>query len=208
MKRKYLYIIVLVFTIVSCGALCRAFYDNDQTMVIGSLPEPGSAVSSFFDEMAEKDYSSALDYIENYDSLGFETLSSDPLIELYKQKIVESYDISLEGEGAVDGLCAVQKVKITFLDSRKLLNELSETAPEKALDYMYDGNVIENDEQAKSLVYDALEACLENPELYCTTETIDISLRYNTNGWQIIVDDQLVNVLSGYIQSLATEGIK
>ena len=208
MKRKYLYIIILIFLLATCGALCRAFYDNDKTLMIGSLPEPESAVSAFFDEMTENNYDAALGYIENYDSLGFETPSSDPLIELYKQKIAESYDINFDGDSVSDGLSAVQRVNITFLDGRKILDELSKTAPEKALDYMYDGNVIENDEQAKAIVHNALEECLASPELYYSTETVDINLRYNSNGWQIIVDDSLLNVLFGYIQTLSTEGTK
>lgn len=208
MKRKYLFIIVLIFILASCGALCRSLYDTDKTLIIGKLPEPGEAITSFFDDLSEKKFDSAVKYIENYDSLGFETPSSDSLIELYKQKIVESYTINFSGEIQTDGLYASQMVDITFLDSRKILDEVSKTAPENALDYMYEGNVIETDEQAKSFVYDAISVCLENPELYYSTETAEIKLKYNNGGWQIIADDSLLNILFGYIQSISTEGNK
>lgn len=207
MKRSIIKITILLIIMAVCGILCCTLYNTDKTLIIGSLPEPDTAVTAFFDEMSAKNYDTALEYVDNYDSLGFETPSSDSTIELYKQKLVESYSVELSCSGKSDGLYAYRTADITFLDSRKLIEDVSAKVSENALDYMYDGKVIESDEQAKAIFYDALASCLDSPERYYTTESAELKLVYR-GSWQIIVDDTLFNILFGYIDSLTTEGTK
>lgn len=207
MKRNIIKIVILILIMASCGAFCRALYNIDKTLIIGSVPDSDTAITAFFEEMSAKNYELAAEYIENYDSLGFETPSADSSIELYKQKLAESYSVQLVGNSKSDGLYAYRTVDITFLDSRKLIEDVSAKVSENALEYMYDGNVIESDEQAKAIFYDALEECLESPEIYYTTEAAELKLVYRSRGWQITVDDSLLNILFGYIDSLTTEGI-
>ena len=209
MKKKSMYIfIALAVMLLSVNLTALAMIaGNNSPVVIGRVPDASETVTAFFDAMKAGDYEAAMEYTDDYESLGFEKEGSE-LIELYKQTLIESYNITLTDSAQQESrLEAVQGVDFTFLDCRLLTGAVSEKTAAAAMEYMNDGNVIENDEQAMEFVYDAFRECLAAPEQFYTTEHFEIGLTYDGESWRMDISDSLADAMFGYINSLSAEGI-
>ncbi len=209
MKKKYIIIVCAVMLAGVIAALLGILAGAGAPAVIGSQPDPKETVADFFDNLKTGEFQSAMENIANYDSLGFEKEGSE-LIELYKQTLLESYDVKITepaGEVPENRLESLQGIEFTHIDCRLLVDAVSQKTSDAALEYMNDGYVIENDEQAMEFVYDALRECLGEPEQYLVTEHFDISLVFDGESWKMIISDELAAALFGYIESLSTEGV-
>lgn len=160
----------------------------------------------FFSDIKDGRYGDAMEYVSNYESLGFEKESTE-LVELYKSSLADSYSVTVidPDSGEQDGLTGEQIIEVTFLDGRRLLSAINEKTAVTVNDFLYYGNKLESDEQALSFVYDALNECLMTPNDYLSTERICVATVFENGQWKIVIDDAFLNVLYGYISS-ASEG--
>ena len=179
---------------------------SSDTVVIGKLPDPAATAAEFFEALAEGDYTRAMTYVDNYDSLGFETESTE-LVETFKKALTESYTAEPVEEGsAVHGLDAVQMLRVTYLDSRALFADAGERASGAAMAYKQITGSIDSDEQAMAFVSDALTECLAQPESYYKTEDIFVWLIFDGSEWKIVIDDELMRIIYGNFGSAISEG--
>lgn len=210
MKKLYVFLAAAVFVIgVGISELCL-LTASDDAVVIGALPDAGETVATFFDELKSGEYQAAMERVNNYDSLGFEKEGTE-LIELYKQTLLECLEVSLsqpESTEPESRLVKVQGIEMTFLDCRKLMPAVSDSVTDAVMEYMNDGYVIENDEQAMTFVYSALSEDLVSSKQYCTTEHFDLYLYYDGESWRIEISDELARALFGYIDDFLVEEVR
>ena len=184
--------------------LCFAASKGD-ALVLGLNREAQKDLfPDFFAELRAGDYDAAMEYVSNYESLGFEKDSTE-LVELYKTNLLKSYSVSVvdHDAGEHSGLSGSQVIDLTFLDSRRLLAAINEKTAVAVKDYLFYGNKLESDEQALSFVYTALSECLQTPEAYHNTERLTVQTCYEDGEWKIVIDDVLMNALQGYINDAA-----
>lgn len=157
-------------------------------------------VPEFFSALQEEDYDRAMDFVANYETLGFEKNAGE-LVEFYRDKLVDSYSVRVIDHDCADtsGLTGQQLVELTVLDSRLLLAAINEKTAVTVTDFMYHGGQLESADQALSFVYDALYECLETPEDYYSVQQLTIGTEYDGKEWKIVIDDALLNAMSGYI---------
>ena len=205
MKKLYLILAAVVMAAAIIISVVCVSMAGGESAVVGRIPDSGEAVILFLHEMKVGEYEKAMQRVDNYDSLGFEKEGSE-LIELYKATLRECYDFRLmeqpEQAQQLGRLEDIQRIELTFLDGRLLMSAVSELTAEKAYEYMNDGFLIENDEQAMSFVYEALRECLATPEEYCSTEYFDIAMEYDGERWTLTLGESLVDAMFGYIDSL------
>lgn len=207
-KKSVLYALGIAVAAALCLLICVRCSEGNSLVLGVDHSAQSELVPSFFAQLKAGDHEAAMEYVNNYESLGFERQSTE-LVELYKQKLVGSYSVkvlSLAPE-TENSLTSSQEIELTFLDSRTLLSAINEKTAVTVNDYLFGGYVIENDEQALEFVYDALYECLETPELYYTTERMTVQTIFDGEKWQIYMDDTLLDAMYGYVGSVSAEEI-
>lgn len=180
---------------------------SGSTLILGIDPaQQKNIVPEFIELIKSGDNDAAMEYVSNYDSFGFERTSTE-LVELYKQKLTDSYSVRVISVGSeIDStLTSSQVIELTFLDSRLLLPAINEKTAESVNAYLYGGDLIENDDQALEFVYAALYECLDSPELYYTTERLTVQTVFDGEKWQIVADTSFINAMYGYAGSISAD---
>ena len=168
--------------------------------------EPGETVEAFFDEIRVGRYEDAYARLGNYSDLGLTGTPEDAVsAELY-DALRASYACRLLGEAETKGLSAVQKVEFTALDVSALqtqiregvLAHLAEIVDSRPYDEVYDAQDQYRTEVTEEAYRLAVSDLLAHSADFARTETLSVSLSYDTSGWHILADKALLNALSGY----------
>ncbi len=205
MKKNFIFALAALAAALLLAAVVFFSAAMLDTLVIGKRPNPADTVSDFFDYLGAEDYRQAMELVENYDTLCFETKGSE-VVEQFKDNLIKSYHLEVVGEAKISGLDAVQTINLTFLDSRLLFADASVKASETAMEFKNNGGVIDSDEQAMKFFNESLTECMTDSEAFYSTESIDVELYYNGKEWEIVMTDELLNAVCGNFGAGSAEG--
>ena len=138
--------------------------------------------------------------------LGMSTEPEDPAAAELFHALHESYAYRLSSPSEADGLTATQRVEFTALDIDALQSDLREEVLVKlaglvearSYDEVYDAQDQYRPEITEEAYRAAVSSLLEHREDYLRTQTLTISLRYDSDGWHILPDAALFRALNGY----------
>ena len=167
---------------------------------------PEDTVTGFFDRILAGDYREACERLDHYTDLGMSTEPEDPAAAELFHALHESYAYRLSSPSEADGLTATQRVEFTALDIDALQSDLREEVLVKlaglvearSYDEVYDAQDQYRPEITEEAYRAAVSSLLEHREDYLHTQTLTISLRYDSDGWHILPDAALFRALNGY----------
>ena len=175
------------------------------TLVTQADGDPQETVDSFFSALILGNYSRAYDCLDNYVSLGLETIpSSETGGEVYAA-LRQSYAYKLYGDCQTDGITARQQVLFEHLDLTALQRDLkaaADAALQRMSDTMKRSELYKEDgelrpEIAQQAYATAVDELLSRAEDYVTTTGLTLQLSYTDGVWRIRADTALLNALSG-----------
>lgn len=179
------------------GKPARSLTDTDM---------PQDTVTSFFEALRDSDYSAADEMIYNYELTNTDVQLEDAVAQQLFQALGRSISFEFSGECTVDGLNAVQPVRVTYLDINSAaseLNTITKAQVSKRLEEaddpseFYDGSGEYLEEFVMQVFEEAVVIMLEQADAYYVTKEITIGLVYEDSDWFIELNDELLACMFG-----------
>lgn len=183
-------------------ALCMLFLPacNAPSFTVwsGSGPQPEDCIIDFFDCLKNEQYEDANSLLLNVSTLGFDHTFSDELYSQMFDYLTDSRSYSIKGEPSVIGHDATAIIDLTVLDFRKVETTLSETVTAEVSEIEFSGTEVD-DSMLDGIILSSLKELMQAPEMYYTTQTLELELSFRDGSWKIICSDDLYSALVGYI---------
>lgn len=178
---------------------------NADPVLLSPPDEAENRVLEFMDAVCVADYEKASSLISGNPSLGLDRDAADEVGALLWDAYTASLSYSVVGNcyATDDGLA--QKVTLTGLDITSVtsvLKERSQALLEKRVaetedaDDVYDENNEYREDFVMKVLYDATAQALKNDAKEMTVE-FTVNLVYQNDEWMIVVDNQLLDAISG-----------
>lgn len=205
-------VISAVFAAVAVCAAAAGIYLsfsslNADPVLLSPPDEAQTRVLEFMDAVCASDYDRASQYLSGNPSLGLDREANDEVGQLLWDAYTSSLSYSVVGEchATDDGLA--QKVSVTGLDITSVtsvLKDRSQTLLEQRVaeaedaDDVYDENNDYREDFVMQVLYDAASQALKKDAQEKTVE-FTVNLVYQNNEWLVVVDNELLNAISGGI---------
>ncbi len=181
---------------------------SDAMPILLSPPDSATAqLTGMLDAVCQGDYAQAGTYLLGTPDLGVEDAFADPLGALLWAELQQSLSYTLTGEcyTTADGLA--QDIALSYLDldsvtqnlkirSQALLEERVAAAEDTA--QIYDENNEYREDFVMNILYDAAQAALAE-DARTATVALTVNLKYQGDRWLVVVDDPLLDAISGGI---------
>lgn len=192
-----------------CAAVVGVFLSfsslNADPVLLSPPDEAENRVLEFMDAVCVADYEKASSLISGNPDLGLDRDAADEVGALLWDAYTASLSYSVVGNcyATDDGLA--QKVTLTGLDITSVtsvLKERSQALLEKRVaetedaDDVYDENNEYREDFVMKVLYDATAQALKNDAKEMTVE-FTVNLVYQNDEWMIVVDNQLLDAISG-----------
>lgn len=183
--------------LLSAGMLIAA--SGCQPVSLLPLPEPEPAARAFFEAYFSGDGAALSELTCSYDAVSLDWKGDGEYYDMMNSLLEESYGYTIDGAAEVSGMSAQLPVSVTVFDFRKLEESLTQTTTDIALNSRKaGGTAYENEDEVMDLLCDALSQITAQPEEYYTTVSVDMELNYIDGQWLVVMDDELLRLLSGY----------
>ncbi len=167
--------------------------------------DPQKTVTLFFDSLKQGDYAAAYSCLSDYDTLGLELEPETPEARQVYDVLRRSYSYTLQGDCAVNGRTAAQKLRFRALNIRKTEDAiasrvnaiLEEKVAELPASEVYDeaGGYLPS--LTDAVYEEAMREALENMDSLSANTELEIRLQYEQGEWRIVTDRALLNALVG-----------
>ena len=166
---------------------------------------PADTVTQFFESIRFGNYPLAYSCLSDYSTLGLEQEPETPEAKAVYDALKKSYTYSLDGDCAVNGTEATQRVRLRALNIRRteaavasrVDGVLQEMLAEKTNAEIYDETGAYRSSLTDAVYTEALNRALAEPDSLCETVNLEIRLQYIDGTWKIITDRALMNALVG-----------
>ena len=166
---------------------------------------PQETVVRFFDCLKSGDYTGMYACLADYETLGLENTPESAEARMIYNALKQSYGCTLKGACSIDGLSAVQGVRLRALNLRRTEQAVAGTVDdylEAMVDALPLNEVYDNSGGYLTGLTDrvyaaALEQALRNPDPLTAETELEIHLRYVDGDWRIETDRALQNALVG-----------
>ncbi len=201
---------VCILTGCSAGVFSRAEIENPKKTIVEFID---AMQSDNFDDAAAQ---TAMGYIANYSTMGFEkytqTLDDDLEKQLFdilrKSYKAEFYDSSLDpvngdhqsSDLSISGKNATVKLKFVSVDYTLMSAALAEAVTEVASERMYNGETYETEADAMNLAKEIFETIFTSDtdmSQFCIERELTLEMEYIDSKWKIVVSDEFYNALLG-----------
>ena len=189
-------------------AVYLSFSSLDAEPVLLSPPdEAETRVLEFMDAVCNADYEQVSQYLSGNPSLGLDREAADEVGGLLWDAYTSSLSYSVVGEcyATDDGLA--QKVSLTGLDITSVTSVLKErsqalleqrVAEAEDADEVYDENNDYREDFVMDVLYDAASQALKEEGKQMTVD-FTVNLVYQNDQWMVVVDNELLDAISGGI---------
>ena len=169
--------------------------------------DPAESAARFLGAVCAGDYESAYHELRDYSDLGLGEAPASPAGRKIYTALHESFSYALDGECRVDKLEAVQPVRFTYLDLKRMEEAVAQQTQEEArrivqvrsTHEVYDENNRYRPEIANEAYLNALDTVLQNAPDYYTEAAFELSLAYADGRWQVLTNAALLRALAGGI---------
>ena len=166
---------------------------------------PADTVTQFFESIRYGNYPLAYSCLSDYSTLGLEQEPETPEAKAVYDALKKSYTWSLDGDCAVNGTEATQKLRLRALNIRRTEAAvasrvdpvLQEMLAEKPNSEIYDETGGYRSSLTDAVYTEALNRALADADSLCETTNLEIRLQYIDGSWKIITDRALMNALVG-----------
>lgn len=180
-------------------------YPGEKPTLVSKPEAAIQQITDMMDAVCAGDYDKASTYLLGTPSLGVAEPVENPLGILLWAAFLESTDYSLVGDCYTTDVGLAQNISFTYLESASVTVNLRERAQEllnqrveeaEDVSEIYD----ENNEYSESVVMEVLQeavqaALLEDSKM--VTVSLTLNLKYQNGAWWVVVDNALLDVLSG-----------
>lgn len=210
MKLKLFFAVLTIITAniaIGCAAMLYSHAQSGTAIGIG-IESAADTVDLFCDSLENGDFAELENMIYGYSALNLaarpESNSANKLLDCLRS----SYHCTPVGEVRTTGMTAEQDIIVEYFSVydakeqvRKYAQEIYAQRLEAALSY--DELFDENDSLLESValeIYDeALTQIVENKNSFIVSEQITVELVYAESRWQIVLNDNIINILLGDI---------
>jgi len=208
MKVKQPLLLIILLPCILLAALCVSMCGKSAApAACFGTAAPKKAVTGFFDALCSGNYAAADEYVCDYSGLGldgtpetsFEKSVFDALKKSYSYKLVGELRLSEERDSYI------QTVEFTHINIDVLSEEINDIAQNQLVamtENLFKEEIYDDDgEYRPELIDQVLVASLEQltigQENFCTTDTLEVELKNNSNKWCIVVSDELADAILG-----------
>ena len=167
--------------------------------------DPQQTVTQFFDSLKSGDYPAAYACLSDYETLGLEQEPETAEARQVYDVLKKSYSYTLQGDCAVHGRAATQKLRFRALNIRKteaaIASRVDAILEEKVAELPYseiydaDGGYLPS--LTDAVYQEAMEEALKNMDSLSANTELEIRLQYEQGEWRIVTDRALLNALVG-----------
>ena len=167
--------------------------------------DPAETAQAFLDALSSGRYETAYTLLDGDTRLGLEIQPESQLGQALVTALQENTEYSLYGECQTHRSIAHQLVELRYLDLTRLsedlqgetLTVLTQYAQNRSPDELYGEEGGYKPELKEQAALQALAQLLEHKENYLTSTGLQLELRYEQESWQVVVNDKLLQVLTG-----------
>ena len=175
--------------------------------------DPKAVVNEFFTDICLEDYDAAHLLTNSSAAYGVERTAENDLEECYLEKLREGYRYEMIGEPLITGLKASQNVRVRYFNMESTgpdvkavtMSNLDDYVQSHPKDEVYDEENNYLDGITDRMYERAVKTVVGGGKSYFYNfDLLQVNLEYKDGNWQIIMDDDLKNVLSGGTDNTGT----
>ncbi len=174
---------------------------------------PKAVVNEFFTDICLEDYEAAHALTNSEVAYGVEKVPENDLEECYLEKLRDGYRYEMIGEPLITGLKASQNVKVRYFNMASTGQDVKAATMQNLDDYVqshpkdevYDEENNYLDGITDRMYERAVKSVVGGGKSYFYSfDLLQVELEYVEGKWQIIMDDELKNILSGGTDNTGT----
>lgn len=169
------------------------------TTVITNADEPDKVISTFFSMLKQKKYDECDKLFSEVFTIKVSNTSGGKFTDALVDQYIENLDYQFIGDIEINGINAKQKIQITTFSKAAFLEWVRENKAKIERNYLTKKQISEVDHQNTEEINEMLVFAIEEyaDKVSLTTTELDLTLRFSSNRWKIVGDQNLIEAIYG-----------